>query len=298
MTSHFGETAALLTAVFWTVTALSFESAGKRVGSLAVNLLRLLIGFVFLSIFTFFYRGMVFPVDASAHAWIWLVLSGLVGFLVGDLCLFRAFVDIGARISMLIMASVPPFTALMGWLILGEKLSYGEWTGMALTIAGISIVILERKPGEKQVKLNKPGLGVLLAFGGAIGQSVGLVLSKYGMEDYDAFGATQIRVLAGIAGFLLLFAVLHRWRPVGAAFADKKAMALINTGAFFGPFLGVSFSLLAVQYTETGVASTIMSIVPVLIIPPAVALFHERVTLREIIGAMAAVGGVGMMFLG
>jgi drug/metabolite transporter (DMT)-like permease len=74
-------------------------------------------------------------------------------------------------------------------------------------------------------------------------------------------------------------------------------MTFTSIGAIFGPFLGVSFSLLAVQQTATGIASTIMSIVPVLIIPPAVLVLHERVSARALIGAIAAVAGVALLFL-
>jgi drug/metabolite transporter (DMT)-like permease len=74
-------------------------------------------------------------------------------------------------------------------------------------------------------------------------------------------------------------------------------MAVMSLGSLFGPFLGVSFSLLAVKHTATGIAATIMAIVPVLIIAPSVALFKEKVTLREIVGALVAVAGVAVLFL-
>ena len=102
--SHFGEIAALLTAVFWTVTSMSFEVAGKRIGSLTVNLLRLYLAFIIYALYLYFVRGMAFPTDASGHAWFWLSISGLIGFVIGDLLLFQAFVVVGARISMLIIS--------------------------------------------------------------------------------------------------------------------------------------------------------------------------------------------------
>jgi len=295
--THTGEVAALLTAFFWTITALAFEAAGKRVGSLVVNLLRLCIGLLLLSIFTLIVRGMLLPLDASMHAWVWLSLSGLVGLVWGDFLLFRAFIVLGARISMLIMASVPPFTALIGWLILGETLGLYHWIGMALTVSGISLVILQRTPGRNQVTFSKPVAGILLALGGAFGQAMGLVLSKYGMVDYDAFAATQIRLIAGLFGFVLLFFLLRRWDRIGPALRNRRAIGNISIGATFGPFLGVSFSLIAIQNTVAGVAATIMAIVPILIIAPAAIIFKERVTLKEVTGALIAVAGVAILFL-
>ena len=132
-----GEIAALATACCWTVTGLAFEAAGRRVGSLSVNLIRLVPAVLLLSAYSWITRGIAFPVDASAHAWLWLSVSGLVGFTVGDLCLFRAFVLVGARVSMLLMAMVPPITTLFGLVIMGEVLSARELLGMALTVAGV-----------------------------------------------------------------------------------------------------------------------------------------------------------------
>jgi drug/metabolite transporter (DMT)-like permease len=74
-------------------------------------------------------------------------------------------------------------------------------------------------------------------------------------------------------------------------------MLLTSLGAFFGPFLGVSFSLVAVKYTEAGIASTIMALVPVFIIVPAVLFFKEKVTLPEMLGAIVSVAGVALFFL-
>lgn len=298
---HAGEVAALLTAMFWTVTALAFEAASKKVGSLIVNLFRLVAGFFFLSVFSWIYRGQMLPVDASPSVWFYLALSGLLGFVLGDLCLFQAFVVIGARISMLLMALSPPMTALFSWIFLGEKLASGSWIGMILTLTGVALVVLKRDGDEKKnsrkVKLSYPVWGIVLGLGGAFGQASGLVLSKYGMNGYDAFASAQIRVLTGIAGFSVLFFIMRKWREAFHALSDRKPMMQLSLGAFFGPFLGVSFSLLSVQLTSAGIAATIMSIVPVLIIPPSIILFKEKVTVKETVGAILAVVGVAFFFL-
>ncbi|MBN2773519.1 MAG: DMT family transporter [Prolixibacteraceae bacterium] len=303
MKNHFGEIAGILTAVFWTVTSMAFESAGKKVGSLAVNLIRLVMAIFFIGIYSYLARGFFFPTDATLYNWKWLALSGLVGFTIGDLLLFQAFVTIGARISMLLMALTPPFTAFISWLVLGEILSPMNWLGMAVTLTGIVLVILKREKNEengqikRKLKTSYSLTGVLLALGGALGQATGLVLSKKGMGDYNAFSASQIRVLAGLSGFIILFFFLKRWPRVWAALQNRPAMKRITLGAFFGPFLGVSFSLLAVQNTEAGIAATLMAIVPVLIIPPAIVFFKEKVNWKEIIGALITVGGVALFFL-
>jgi drug/metabolite transporter (DMT)-like permease len=295
--NHIGEFAALLTAFFWTVTSLAFESASNKIGSVAVNILRLLIGFAFLSVFTLIRRGMILPLDASYENWVWLTLSGLVGFVFGDLFLFKSYTIIGSRFSMLIMTLVPPITALFSFIILGEKMTLFHYLGMTLTFTGIAMAIFSRSAKGEKLSLKLSPKGILYAFGGAVGQALGLVLSKFGLGDYDPFAATQIRIIAGISGYVLLVTFLSRWANVKTATTNRSGMLLTSIGAFFGPFLGVSFSLIAVKYTEAGIASTIMALVPVFIILPAIVLYKQKVTLSEAIGAIVSVAGVALFFV-
>jgi drug/metabolite transporter (DMT)-like permease len=198
---------------------------------------------------------------------------------------------------MLIMTLVPPITAFFSFLILGERLTLFHYFGMTLTFSGIAMAIFSRNERSEKLSLKLAPRGILYALGGAVGQALGLVLSKYGMKDYDPFAATQIRIIAGIFGYTLLVTILSRWKSIVKATHNRQGMILTSVGAFFGPFLGVSFSLIAVKYTETGIASTIMALVPVFIIVPAVLLFKQKVTLIEILGTIVSVGGVALFFL-
>lgn len=315
-----GQVAALGTALCWTVTSLSFEAAGKRVGSLQVNLIRLGIALPLFALVRLFTTGLILPTDADAHVWLWMSLSGLVGFVLGDLFLFQAFVDVGARVAMLVYSSVPPMTALFGRLILGERLTTIQGFAMALTVAGIMMVTLAlprrsvAAAGEVGATIDSaaarnlvvarpapthahPVRGAWFALLGAVGQALGLVFGRYGAPTYDAVGATQIRAIAGFLGFALLFTVTRRWSRIAPAIRDSRAMGHVARGAFFGPFLGVTLGLVAAQRAGTGVASTIIATVPVLLIPVSVFVLHQRVTLREVIGAVVAVAGVALLFL-
>jgi drug/metabolite transporter (DMT)-like permease len=289
-----GELAAVSAALCWTVTSLAFESAGKRVGSLQVNIIRLVLAFVFLSGMSFFANGHFFPFDATFSAWFFLALSGVAGFLIGDLLLFQALVVVGSRISMLIMTLAPVFTAILARIILGEELAMTSFLGMMLTISGI-IFVVSGKKGEGDRKITK--YGISLAVGGAFGQALGLVLSKLGMKDYSAISSTQIRVIAGIIGFSIIFTMLKKWPLVLSSVKNIPAMKRITTGAFFGPFMGVTLSLLAVQNTNAGIAATLMSLAPVFILFPSRFIFKEKIKLREIAGAVIAFSGVAVIFL-
>lgn len=297
ISAYTGELAALATAVFWTITAMAFEVAARNIGSLAVNMIRLVLAFIFLSIFNIIARGLILPTDASVHAWVWLSVSGLVGFVFGDYFLFKSFAVINARVAMLVMTLVPPITALIGWIMLGEVMNFLQLTGMFLTVGGISLAIFSRGEKGGKLKLSYPVKGILFALGGAIGQAVGLVLSKYGMGDYHAFAATQIRIIAGMIGFAIIIIALKKGYLIRKAFKSRPGMIGTGIGSVFGPFLGVSFSLLAVKYAATGVASTLMAIVPILIILPSVLIFKQKLSWLEVIGAFISVGGVTLFFI-
>jgi len=294
---NIGEIAALATAFCWTLTSMVFEWAGKKVGSLSVNLIRLIMAFLMLGLYTLITQGHFLPSGVGSHGWIWLSISGLIGFVIGDLLLFQAYVVVGARISMLIMSLSPPLTALFGWLIIGEKLSLANSIGMMITIWGIALVVLAKPKIGKKISFHYPVKGILLAMGGAAGQGLGLVLSKFGMKGLDPFMSTQIRAISAIIGFSLLFTITKNWNKIFSAFKNKQAMIGISIGAFFGPFLGVSLSLLAIQHTSTGIVSTLNSLTPVLIIPFAIFWFKEKITLKEFVGAVIAVLGVIIFFI-
>ncbi|TSA39280.1 MAG: DMT family transporter [Porphyromonadaceae bacterium] len=295
MGNHTGEFAALVTAVLWTVTALSFEQAAKSIGSLAVNILRLSLALVFYCLLSIIRNGHLFPTDIDLHGWVWLSVSGIIGFVLGDYCLFSAYALIGSRIANLLMALAPPLAALFGWMIVGEKLSLRGLLGMSITLFGIIIVVL-RRPGNK-FNFHYSAKGLLFGLGAAAGQAIGLVFSKFGMRNADPFTSSQIRVISGTIGFVLLFTILNKWSLLKPAFNQPSTLGFVSAGSFLGPFLGVSFSLMAIKYTTTGIASTIMALVPVLLIPPAIILLKEKVTWREILGSLIAVCGVALFFI-
>ncbi len=298
MSPHIGELYALGTAGCWVGTAVMFTAAGARIGSMVVNFVRLVIALALLVAVTSVTRGLPLPTDATPHAWTWLSLSGLIGFTFGDLCLFRAFLLVGPRLSTLLMSFAPPLAAAVGWLALGETLGPWQAVGMAMTLGGVIWAVLDRAPGAAgRSKGRARAWGLALGFCGALGQAVGLVFSKLGMGDYDAFAANQIRVLAGAIGFAVLFFVTRWWPKVRAGLRDRKGLAFTTGGAIAGPFLGVSLSLLAVQNTATGVAASIMGTTPILIIPWSVFVLKERVGRGGVLGALLAVSGVGLLFL-
>lgn len=308
--TYLGETIALITAISWTATALFADAASRRLGSLPLNLIRMILSLIMLSLLLWFATGSPYPTFASSEAWMWLALSGIVGYVFGDYCLFNSYIIFGSKYGQLFMTLAPPIAGITGWLFLGEAMRWTSWLAMLVTLSGIAFSIMVKKGNTIKIKL--PFKGILFGIGAGLGQGVGLVLSKIGLNYYadsipsDAsqnvvllmpFAGTYIRAIAGLVGFTLLLALRKELNLIGKAFHDTKGMSYATLTTFFGPFIGVSLSLMAVQYTHAGIASTLMALTPVLIIVPYSIIYKQKISLKEVIGTLITITGVAMFFL-
>jgi drug/metabolite transporter (DMT)-like permease len=299
-----GELAALATSVLWSFTSIQFTMAGRRVGSSVVNRVRLVLALLYLSVAHLLLTGQVWPVGAEPYRWLWLSLSGIVGLVLGDASLFQAYVVIGPRRSQLVMTSAPLITTAVAWLWFGETLQPAQLGAMAITIGGIVWVVSERRPTGRRASF--PGdanhraylTGLLLAFGGALGQAFGLLLARRGLEgDFSPLSATLIRMLVGMVVMWSAALIGGRVNTTLAALRDRRAFGLIASAAFTGPFLGVWLSMIAVQNAPMGIASTLLALPPILLIPLSAWIFGERITLRAVAGTAVALAGAALIVL-
>ena len=309
---HLGEIISLIVALSWTATAIFADIASHRMGALSLNLIRMGFSIVFLSVLLVIVTGSPIPLYADGATYFWLALSGLVGYVFGDMCLFSCYVLIGSKFGQILMTLAPPVAGIAGWLMLGEKLSWHSWLAMLVTLTGIAICILGRGGASHKLEIKLPWKGVLLGIGAGIGQGVGLVLSKIGLENYAAalpddvsrgvtfmmpFAGTLIRAVTGFLGFFLILAIMGKASQLRTAVNDRQGMKFAVLTTFFGPFLGVSLSLMAVQYANAGIASTLMALTPVLIIVPYSIINRQKISPKEILGAIITVTGAALFFL-
>jgi drug/metabolite transporter (DMT)-like permease len=294
----------------WAVTSVSFAYAGRRVGSLPVNIIRLIIAVLCFMVLSAFRFGALWPEDVTTHQWIWMSISGIVGFFIGDLFLFRSFLLIGTRIAMLMMSLAPLFASLLAWLWLGEVLSTTNLLGMGVTLGGVALVVSERKTDAEGRKRALSIKGLCFAAIGAMGQVSGAVLSKIGMArsfdelpamlagnslPLDAFHATQIRAMVALIGFFILVTALRSHRRVVRAHMDWRAMTALMLGAFLGPFVGATLFNKSLQYVAAGVTQTIVATLPIVVIPLTVWIEKDHITRRALIGALIAVSGIFLL---
>ena len=303
--TYLGELISIGVAFSWTATALLSEFGSKRLGNLTLNVLRMLLALLFSLVLFWVVMGSPLPPIGSMEACGWMLLSGLVGYVIGDFCLFQCYIIIGSRYGQLFMTLAPLSAALMAWVTLGQQMTMMSIVAMLVTLTGIGISVIGRGEHHK-VSLKLPTNGVLFAVGAAICQGVGLVLSKIGMDHYQTtdipewlipFSANFFRCVAGIIGFMLLLYWREGFAPLRTAMYDRKGLTVATATTIFGPFVGVGFSLMAVQYTDAGIASTLMAMTPVIILLPSYWLFGQKITWRSVLGALISVVGVSLFFL-
>ena len=305
-----GEILSLIVAVMWTFTALFAEIASRRMGALTLNVWRMILSIIILGCVLFYFTGTPLPQYTDGKVWFWMLASGFMGFVFGDYCLFNSYLVMGSRFGQLFMTLASPFAALAGWVLLGESMKPIALLGMVVTISGIAMSILGKTDdGQRGLKL--PLKGVLLGIGAAMGQGVGLVLSKLGLQAYEMsvpfgvevdplvlpFGGTMIRTIMGLLGVGVALLWTRQQNTMPRLWQDKTTTGAALGTILLGPVFGVSFSLYAVTLTSAGIAQTLMALTPVFILWPAHLIFGTKITVIEVLGAIVAVCGASLFFL-
>lgn len=291
-----GEIAAVSTALCWSTGSLLFTFSSRKIGSAAVNHTRLGLGLILLVGFHTLILGKLFPYDAEPHRFLWLGISGVIGFAIGDSMLFEAFVLIGPRLSMLLMMLAPIFSTVLAWIFLAEKLAIPEMLAIIITIAGIAWVVSEKKEPDKS-RSEHFVRGIIMGIGGASGQAVGLLFAKKGLANgFSPISGNLIRVSA--AFFCIAMIAVCRGKSAGyfRKLKDKTVFSQVFLAALIGLVLGVGLSLYSIAHTGIGVASTLMSLSPLFLLPLAHIFLKEKISPRAIVGALVAFAGSVILF--
>jgi drug/metabolite transporter (DMT)-like permease len=298
---YLGELAALGAATLWSFSSLLFTIAGRHVGAMAVNRVRLVFAVLLVGSMHWALYGQPFPATAEPFRFLWLGLSALIGLVIGDGLLFQCYLLVGPRIGVLLLSLAPVFSTAFAWVFLGEKLSPPELAAMTMALAGVTWVVLERgrrvsaHPGSGR----QYALGILFGVGSAMCQAANLVIAKPGLAGgFPALSATMIRMsLAATFMWLWAAAIGEAGRTIRRVRGDGVAARALLGGAFAGPFLGVWLSMIAIQSSRVGIASTLMAMTPVLSLPLVRFVLHEQVTWRAVAGTVVAMAGVAAMIL-
>lgn len=293
--NYLGEVSALSAAMAWAVCAVITEQTTRRANSTDINFFVKVAGFLMITLIILARGGSILPMDMAQSTWLWLIVSGVVGFAVGDNFLFAAYGLIGAKVTLMIFSLAPLITAILSWIFFGETLTILVFVGMALVLSGLMLVVMEG--GEGKMHLRFSGKGILAAVLAAFGQAVGMILSKQGMAGgLDALTTSQVRLIGGIAGLMIFYLRKNNnsnWR----VFKDLKLTAITLFNAFLGTVLGVTLAMVAIANSLAAVASTLMAVTPVMVLPLSVLFLKQKMDWREILGAVLSVAGIAVLFI-
>ena len=295
-----GEIAAVLTALSWGFTSIFISKASKAAGSKNVNRTRIALSTIFLISVHLILQGELLPFNASPERWFWLGISGIVGLIIGDGFLFQCYVMIGPRLGMMIMASVPIISTFFAWIFLGETLSIIKILGIVICIIGIAIVIFEQYNGNDTKKNRKSFiLGILAGFGGALGQAIGLILAKQGLfGDFPSISGVVIRMfVSSIVIWIIAIIKNEASNTIKQTLTHWNVTKPIIAGTITGPFIGVWLSMVAIQSTYVGIASTLMALTPIFMLPLSRWLYKEKISLTAILGTVISIIGITIIFI-
>jgi len=291
--SHMGELAAIGAALAWTINSLTMERLGRGFSAWSLNFLTKALGLLAVSLLALAVEGRLFP-QAEPRQWVLLLFSGLLGFSLGDGFLFTAFQQLGAKRTLLVFSSNPVLSAILSWILLGERLKGLHIAGILLAVLGIMIVIRSDVPAQKK-RMN--GQGLLFALLATLGQAGGVLLSKAGMYSLGAIPAAQIRLVGGALGMALLLSLMRGWGGVPLIANSPKGRQVVSFNVVLGTLVGMVLSMLAIKMTQVAVASILTSLMPVMILPISAFVLKEKVSAYEISGAVTTVLGVSLLFL-
>jgi len=298
-----GELIALLTTLSWSIGIFPFTEAAKRIGAAPLNQYRLLLAWIVISLILMVYFDKSFVglfTEPQAFHYLFLGLSGIIGFTIGDYFSITSFKLLGPKLGSLYTTFAPGASLLIGYFVLSEQLNSIGLLGIVITISGVIWLTLSKKDTSEAEKIGykRDKKGIVFGVLGAFCQGTGLVLSKYGMDkagiELPTMHAVWIRLLFAFSAAFILSIVNGR-------FYQNSKLVLTNTnnnlpflvfGTFLGPVIGVSLSLYSIQKLEVAVAQTIFSLIPLFVLPISFFVYKEKITIQSIFACLVALLGV------
>jgi drug/metabolite transporter (DMT)-like permease len=289
---------ALGAAACWAIGSVTSVTPARHLGAFAFTRWRMLMVALMLWAVTLASGSWhTFPMDS----WGVMALSGLIGIFVGDTALFAAMNRLGPRRSGVLFATHAMFSALLGFWLLGERMSVQAALGAGLTMAGVmTAIVLGRHKDENHAwesDRGHVGAGVLLGLLAALCQAVGSLIVKPAMSaDVDPIAASAVRVsVACCAHFILLWLGLSVARAQQAPTLRVLAQTALN--GFIAMGVGMTLILLALKKGDVGMVAILSSVSPVLVLPLLWLRLGRAPALGAWLGAVLTVLGTTLILL-
>lgn len=287
----------LFTSLCWSLTPYFFTAAQNKIGVNQLNVDRLLLASIIL-----FFVLLYFDINCnlSSLQYLFLILSGIIGLVCGDYFLFSSFRKIGPRYSSVLMSLAPIFTCVGAVFLFNENISIIGFIGIITTISGIIIVVSKTNSVSQNAKQNIKPSKLLFGILAALGQAVGILCVKqaYITGELNGISATFFRVSSAGIILMLWLSLLNKYsNPVKIYKNDKTALKYVLLGTLFGPVLGVTSSIISLEYVPVSIAQTLFSTSPIFMLPISHFIMKDKVNGRAIIGVFIAIIGIALLMM-
>ncbi|MFT2110890.1 DMT family transporter [Marinomonas sp. 2405UD68-3] len=300
----FVELSGLIAAFCWTLSSLMAPKLITAFGVMRFNTFRIIIAaFILLCISVISNR---FDHTILAHSRS-LVLSGVVGIVIGDSLLFAAVSRLGPRRAGVLFATNAPISICLGWVLFNEALSLVELFACFIVLAGVIVAILFGKRTYQEhaweETRGKLYVGILMGLGGALGQASGALLSKPALLDgADSIAVSSIRVSSGAITLLLAYHLYYKRRSASLKPFIFRDIPLAIYGqlaimACIGMVIGMSILVWGIGKGNIGIVTTLSATTPVLILPAIWLTTGQNPTIGAWTGSALVVIGASMIML-
>ena len=297
-----GELAGLTAAALWACSSLFYGRTKLSAWQInfGKNFLASIILCVHLAVVTGLAGRSMF--EADRNTWLLLIVSSVIGILIGDTFYFRSLQILGPRRALIVSMTSPLFGAIIGWSVLQESLSLLSISGILLTLFGIAIVVTERgaaaeTPGHFPASMSRGvAMGLLASLCNACGGTFSR-LGTFGSEKLSAGGcdpleATVIRVCVASAFCILIAIATGQLLSTARKSFDPTALKSYLPAVICGPWLGIWMSQIAYKNSYLAIVLTLTCTTPLFVMPMLRIAYGYQITVRAIIGTLVALTGV------
>jgi drug/metabolite transporter (DMT)-like permease len=277
---------ALLAVVIWGGNFIATKEALLEVSPATLVWLRFGIGVLVLGVAVAARRQFAFPARRELA---YFALLGFLGVTFHQWLQATGLITAAATNTAWIVATIPVFTALLGWLALKEKLGILRVGGMVLAAAGVILIVSKGDLGS--LFSGAFGFGESLILISAVNWAVFSVISRRGL---DAHPATRLMFYVMLFGWLFANVWLFGFGP---GLSQIPRLSINGWGAIL--VLGVLGSGVAyvawydaLQALPASQLAAFINIEPLVATVTAAFMLGETITVFSVIGAALILVGV------
>lgn len=304
---------ALITAFLWSLCVVTSHRSVQQLGENPANFWRMLFAVVWMAAIA---HG--FGLGLAGAGLVFFLISGLVGFGLGDIGVFHALPRIGSRLTILMAQCLAaPIAGFVEWYWLGTVLSIWQIAAVSMILAGVALALMpsRRDPPKVDYVPGRMLVGVLFGLLAAFGQGMGAVLSRKAYMVAEAAGTPMIsdstwtsvtlgatagyqRLIGGFALIAIYYFIREKWLKNGGPAPSRSTdpfrskLGFVGINAMTGPVVGLICFQWALATTPSMIVQPIVALTPLIIMPMAWWMEGDRPSPRAVAGACVAVAGV------